>query len=81
MGLTPGVPTQDWNLLHGDWIRGRRLEFPSGCPADVPDCVEILTMHPARHFGAFQAIETGIFVALAISLILATIYWIRRRIA
>ena len=40
----------------------------------------MLVMHPARHFWAFQTIETAIFVALAIALLLATIYWIRRRI-
>ena len=38
-------------------------------------------IHPARHFWAFQVIETAIFVALALTLVLATIYWIRRRIA
>jgi hypothetical protein len=40
----------------------------------------ILTMHPARHFWAFQAIETAIFVALAFGLLAAAVYWIRRRI-
>jgi hypothetical protein len=38
-------------------------------------------IHPAHHFWTFQAIETAIFVALALCLVLATIYWIRRRIA
>ena len=36
-------------------------------------------MHPASQFWAFQTIETAIFLALAIGLLLATIYWIRRR--
>ena len=80
-GLDQGVNDQQWNLLHGDWIRSRRLEVAVGCPADLPDCVETLIMHPARHFWAFQAIETAIFVALTITLLLATTYWIRRRIA
>ena len=56
-------------------LRGRL-----GCPAGAADCGETLTLHPASHFWAFQSIETAIFVALAISLLLATIYWIRRRI-
>jgi len=81
VGRASGVNEQ-WNLLHGDWIRSRHFDVSvDQCPAALPDCVEVLTMHPARHFWAFQAIETAIFVALAISLLLATIYWIRRRIA
>ena len=83
--LPQGVDGVQWNLLHGDWIRGRHLELADGCNenlSQVPGhCVEILTIHPARHFWAFQVIETAIFVALAITLVLATIYWIRRRIA
>ena len=79
-GLDLGDSTQQWNLLHGDWIRSRPLESRTGCPAGAADCGETLTMHPARHFWAFQTIETAIFLALAISLLLATIYWIRRRI-
>ena len=80
VGFVPGVGDQQWNLLHGDWIRSRPSESPTGCPAGAADCGETLTMHPAHHFWAFQTIETSIFVALAISLLLATIYWIRRRI-
>jgi ABC-type transport system involved in multi-copper enzyme maturation permease subunit len=64
------------NDLHGDWI----VAAPGlvGAPAGTP---EVLTIHPAEDFWAFQAIETAIFVALAVGLIVATIYWIRRRIA
>jgi hypothetical protein len=59
------------------------------CPGGASDCAqkglerayEVLTIHPARHFWAFQAIETAIFVALAIGLLVASMYWIRRRIA
>ena len=75
-----GDSYQQWNLLHGDWIRSRPSEGRLGCPAGAADCSETLTMHPASHFWAFQTIETAIFVALAIGLLLATIYWIRRRI-
>jgi hypothetical protein len=80
VGPAPGVGAQQWNPLHGDWIRSRRFEVAEGCPADLPDCFEFLTIHPARHFWAFQAIETATFVALAFSLLVATIYWIRRRV-
>ena len=79
-GLDLGDSYQQWNLLHGDWIRSGPSEGRTGCPAGAADCGETLTMHPASHFWAFQTIETAIFVALAISLLLATIYWIRRRI-
>ena len=72
---------EQWNLLHGDWILSR--QDPPGCAKGATDCVDTLTMqiHPAHQFWTFQAIETAIFVALALCLVLATIYWIRRRIA
>ena len=35
---------------------------------------------PPDQFWAFQAIETAIFVALAIALLIGSIYWVRRRI-
>jgi hypothetical protein len=79
-GQVLGDSYQQWNLLHGDWIRSLPPEGRTGCPAGAADCTETLTMHPASHFWAFQTIETAIFVALAISLLLATMYWIRRRI-
>jgi hypothetical protein len=59
------------NDLHGDWI----------VATHVGANTEILTVHPARHFWAFQAIETAIFVALAAGLLISAIYWTRRRIA
>ena len=40
---------------------------------------EVLTVHPAHQFWAFQAIETAIFAALAIALLMGAIYWTRRR--
>ena len=40
----------------------------------------MLTIHPADQFWAFQAIETAIFAALAIALLISSIYWMRRRI-
>jgi hypothetical protein len=35
-GLALGDSTQQWNLLHGDWIRSRPSEFATGCPAGAP---------------------------------------------
>jgi hypothetical protein len=37
--------------------------------------------HPAKRFVTFQAIETAIFVLAAVALMVATVYWVRRRIA
>jgi hypothetical protein len=37
-------------------------------------------VHPAHQFWAFQGIETAIFVALALPLLMGSVYWIRRRI-
>jgi hypothetical protein len=59
------------NDLSGDWI----VATGSG------GGTEILTVHPIHQFGAFQAIETAIFAALAVALLMGSIYWIRRRIA
>ena len=75
---TRGLPNLDIgypqmrNDLVGDWIVA---------VSHVSGTAEVLTIHPARHFWAFQAIETSIFVALAIALLIGSIYWVRRRIA
>jgi len=58
------------NDLHGDWI------VASHAGANT----EVLTVHPAHQFWAFQAIETAIFATLAIALLMGAIYWTRRRI-
>jgi hypothetical protein len=67
---TTGYP-QMRNDLNGDWI----VASHEGANT------EVLTVHPADQFWAFQAIETAIFVALAIALLMGSIYWIRRRVA
>jgi hypothetical protein len=78
--VEPGVGSQAWNLLHGDWIRSRGAVVSApDCPVDLPDCYEVLTMHPARHFWTFQAIETAILMALALLLFLAAVRVVRRR--
>jgi ABC-2 family transporter protein len=58
------------NDLNGDWIVATRASANT----------EILTVHPANQFWAFQAVETAIFSALAITLLVSSIYWVRRRI-
>ena len=63
---TGGFPTIR-NDLNNDWIKGEHNS--------------VLTVHPIDQFWAFQAIETAIFAALAIALLMGSIYWIRRRIA
>ncbi len=68
----PDIP-QMRNDLGGDWI------VSAGSEVDTASA-EVLTIHPFGQFWAFQAIETAIFVALAVGLIVATIYWVRRRI-
>ena len=37
--------------------------------------------HPADRFWTFQAIEAGIFVAMALALLACSVWWIRRRIS
>ena len=58
------------NDLNGDWIMASHASAGT----------EVLTIHPARHFWAFQTIETTIFIALAIALLIGSMYWVRRRI-
>jgi hypothetical protein len=59
------------NDLNGDWI----------VASNSVDGYEVLTVHPAHQFWAFQAIETAIFAALAAALLVGSIYWVRRRIS
>lgn len=68
--LETAYPTMR-NDLNGDWIVASRGTANG----------EVLTIHPAHHFWAFQTIETTIFVALAVGLLIGAIYWTRRRIA
>ncbi len=42
---------------------------------------EFVTYQPGSRFWTFQAVETGIYVALAVGLLALTIWWVRRRIA
>jgi ABC-type transport system involved in multi-copper enzyme maturation permease subunit len=67
---TGGFPTMR-NDLNNDWIVASHSDAGT----------EVLTVHPFHQFWAFQAVETAIFAALAIALLMGSIYWIRRRIA
>src|SRR5262245_17495831 len=68
--LFSGYP-QMRNDLHGDWIVASHASARG---------TELLTVHPADQFWTFQAIETAIFVALAVPLLAGAVYWVRRRI-
>jgi hypothetical protein len=39
------------------------------------------TYQPGRRYWAFQGIESGIFVAMAVALVVVTVWALRRRIA
>jgi len=45
-----------------------------------PGAHNLQLFHPAERFWLFQSIETALFVALAV-LLLAAVYWVRRRIS
>jgi len=68
--LFAGYP-QMRNDLHGDWIVASHASAKG---------TELLTVHPADQFWTFQAIETAIFVALAVPLLAGAVYWVRRRV-
>lgn len=59
------------NDLHGDWIVASHTSATG---------TELLTIHPANQFWTFQAIETAIFLALALVLLAGAVYWIRHRV-
>jgi hypothetical protein len=62
-------------------------------PGQPPDksaaavCVQRIGLHvqdvyqPGSRFWAFQGIETGIFLAIAIGLLALSVYWVRRKIS
>jgi hypothetical protein len=62
---------------------------PSTTPATTDPCLakfgadayNLQLFHPADRFWLFQGIETALFVALAVLLLLAAIHLIRRRIS
>jgi hypothetical protein len=46
-----------------------------------PDAYNLELFHPADRYWLFQGIETALFVALAVLLLLAAVHWVRRRIS
>jgi hypothetical protein len=79
--MAVGGPTEaglSWNRLHGDWIRVGPVEVPGTAAGEV---FQTLPMHPADRFVLFQGIETAIFVALAVILVVVGILLVRRRSA
>jgi ABC-type transport system involved in multi-copper enzyme maturation permease subunit len=76
------------NLLHGDWILETASFAADGqrvaeCSANQCPSAAYLQdfFHPAERFVTFQAIESAIFVVVAVALIVATVYWVRQRVA
>jgi hypothetical protein len=54
----------------------------SPCMAEFgPGAYNLELFHPAGRYWLFQGIETALFVALAVLLLLAAVHWVRRRIA
>jgi hypothetical protein len=63
-------------------------QVPDGVAATLQECVaklsaqfhEVVTYQPAAHYWAFQALETAIFIGLALVLAGFCIWWVRRRL-
>lgn len=59
------------------------------CPPPDPECLaevgrgayNLELFHPASRFWTFQAIETALFLVLALALAWVTVWWIHRRLA
>jgi hypothetical protein len=91
----PNPLAGDWIVSRAVYgADGTKLTPGSGsqalCPPDNPlPCVREYgagaynqdVYHPAGDFWLFQGIETALFLGLAALLLLATVHWVRRRIA
>ncbi len=69
---------------NGERIAGGQRVCPPpdpGCLAEVGrGAYNLELIHPAERFWTFQSPETAIFVALAIVLAAATVWWVRKRL-
>jgi hypothetical protein len=62
---------------------GQRIcpRLDPACYADVGrGAYNLELFHPADRFWTFQSLETAIFLALALALAAATVWWVRRRL-
>jgi hypothetical protein len=62
---------------------GQRVCPPTdpACFADIGrDAFNLELFHPASRFWTFQSIETALFLALALVLAAATVWWVRKRL-
>jgi hypothetical protein len=68
----------------GDRAAGGQRVCPPLDPACFADigrgAFNLELYHPASRFWTFQSIETGIYLALALALGAATVWWVRRRL-
>jgi len=93
--LRAGVYNAQGGRLAGGTFGSYSYTFcgaPPGAPPDDPATVRCLAefgpgaynqqlFHPAERFWLFQGIETALFVALAVLLLVAAVHWVRRRIS
>jgi hypothetical protein len=62
---------------------------PTGGQGAFPQCITKLAVHyhelaayqPASRYWAFQGLETGVFLVLAVALAALTLWWVRHRVA
>jgi hypothetical protein len=86
MRLTARDPAGAW--VTGSWITDRNSRIVSGVvdcgPTTGRSCLGYtrwITYQPADRYWPFQAIESGIYLALSTLLLALTAYWVRRRVA
>jgi hypothetical protein len=70
-GVPPPTPPNPQKYLHACLAQAR---------AYLPQLREVLTYQPAGRYWPFQAIETAIFLTLALALAGFCFWWVRRRI-
>jgi hypothetical protein len=71
-GVPPPTPASVHKYMHACMAQAR---------AYLPQLREVLTYQPADRYWPFQAIETAIFLTLALALAGFCFWWIRRRIS
>ncbi|WP_051969542.1 ABC transporter permease subunit [Kitasatospora azatica] len=77
-GFAQGFMTPSGTRLPYD-ICGRQLDYLS-CTKRYADAREYTDLHHVADYWPLQLVESGIGLALALALVVGTLYWVRRRL-
>ena len=63
------------------WLDGRTTHAALDRCVRAHHFLNVDVFQPASRYWTFQAIESGIYLTLALGLLALTVYWLRRRLA